>query len=272
MPRPSLGCTIWAATGTKVNGKGGTVVAKNRDNSMGLVTEFRAVCREKGLAFAALFDPERDGYVVAGINEKGLTVVNASAASLPDEKRLVAKEDLTERLLTSFATVDALVAEGTLFATSHPAFYLVADSTKAALIEVAPGGKTSIKVTANGVLTHANHYTDESLKKANERPTRKSRDRLKRINRLLANGSASFDLDGFISLSEDRSAGRIGAIRQECGPARKVCTLATWVVSLPKVGPPELYINILKSDYTAEKKKLTLDSGFWMRIPRPPGP
>lgn len=237
MPRPSLGCTIWAAAGAKVNGKGGTIVAKNRDNSTGLITEFRTVCREKGLAFAALFDPEGDGYVVAGINEKGLTVLNASAASLPDEKRLVAKEDLTERLLTSFATVDALAAEGTFFAASHPAFYIVADSAKVALIEVAPGGKTSIKVTAHGVLTHTNHYTDESLKKANERPTRKSRDRLKRINRLLANNS-SYNLDGFISLSEDRNAGRIGAIRQECGPASKVCTLATWVVSLPKEGSP----------------------------------
>jgi isopenicillin-N N-acyltransferase like protein len=265
-PLSSEGCTLWAATGAKVGGKG-TLIAKNRDNSKDLTSELKVVSREKGFSFVGLFDPEALGYVIAGINEKGLTVVNASAGSLPDEKRNVATEDLTERLLTSFSGVDGVVREEAMFAGSHPAFYMVADAKKVALIEIAPGGKTSIKVTGNGVFTHTNHYTDSALTTANERPAANSRKRLDRINRLLADSPSPFDLDRFILLSEDRSGGASDRILRVCGPAQKVCTLATWVVSVPKVGFPELYLKIVKPDYTEEVLKLKLDDRFWVLRP-----
>jgi isopenicillin-N N-acyltransferase like protein len=268
---PSSGCTLWAATGVNVSGNG-TLVGKNRDNSKELTTVLKVVSREGGFPFIGLFDPEALGYVIAGINEKGLTVVNASAGSLPDEKRNVAKEDLTDRLLTFFSGVDGVVREEAMFAGSHPAFYMIADTEKVALIEVAPGGKTSIKVIRNGILTHTNHYTDDALLASNERPAANSRKRLKRINRLLAGSPPPLSLERFISLSEDRSDSRNDSIFRACSPETKVCTLATWVVSLPKGGFPELYLKIVKSDYTEEVKRLKLDDGFWARAPVKPDP
>lgn len=128
-PPPSGACTLFTAKGSMV-GDRGVLIAKNRDNSKNLVTELRFVAPEKGFRFLGLFDPEADGYVVSGINEKGLTVVNASATSLPDEKRNVATEDLTDRILTTFSSVDGVLHEEAMFAASHPAFYILADTAK----------------------------------------------------------------------------------------------------------------------------------------------
>jgi isopenicillin-N N-acyltransferase like protein len=262
VPEPSDACTLWAATGGRVN-KGGTLMAKNRDNSSGFSTELRFVSRGKGFRFIALFDPEADGYVVSGINEKGLAVTNASAASLPPEKRNVAKEDLTERILTSFSSVDAAAKERAMFAGSHPAFYMIADAGKIAMIEVAPGGKISIKVTDSGVLTHTNHYRDNKLLEANERPTGGSRKRLERINHLLGAVRKSFSFDRFIAITDDSTREGGESIRQPCVPTRNVCTLASWVVLLPEEGSPELYIKIEGKDHTEAVKRMSLDALFW---------
>ncbi len=265
LPRPSEGCTLWAATGKPV-GFRGTVIAKNRDNSKGSATELRFVRREKGFAFAGLFDPEADGYVVAGINEKGLVVVNASATSLPAEKRNVAKEDLTERILVSFASVNAVVRERTMFAESHPAFYMVADAGKTAVIEVAPGGRVSVKSTRSGTLTHTNHYVSRALRGVNERPAKGSRKRLSRINHLLSRSHRPLSLEKFIALSRDGSDGHDDAIFVPCSGERNVCTLSTWVASLPKDGNPEIYLAIVKPDYTEAAERLRIDGKFWERV------
>ena len=145
---------------------------------------------------------------------------------------------------------------------------MVADRGHIALIKgLVPGGRISIKVTAGGVLTHTNHYTGRTLLKANELPARNSLRRLERINRLLAECPPPFSLDRFISLSEDRSGMQGDSILQACGPDRKVCTLATWVVSLPEDGFPELYVTILRPDYTGAATRLKLDAGFWTKMP-----
>lgn len=268
---PSRACTLWAATGAKVS-KGGTLIAKNRDNASGFTTELRFGSRDKGFRFVALFDPEANGYVVSGINEKGLTVTNASAASLPPEKRNVAKEDLTERILTSFSSVDAVVGERAMFADSHPAFYMIADTRKIATVEVAPGGKISVKVRGNGLLTHTNHYMDPKLSEANERPMKSSRKRLGRINRLLGNPRRPLTFDRFIAITDDRKGGDGESIRQPCTPAGNVCTLATWVALLPKRGSPELYVRVEGKDQTETVQRMSLDGPFWEQAFKPVNP
>jgi isopenicillin-N N-acyltransferase like protein len=262
VPVTSEACTLWAATGSRVSG-GDTLIAKNRDNLSGFSTELRFVSRGNGFRFVALFDPEADGYVVSGINERGLTVVNASAGTLPSEKRNVAKEDLTERILASFSSVDEVAAEEAMFAESHPAFYMIADAGKIAVVEVAPGGKTSIKVTRNGVLTHTNHYRDGRLLEANERPAGSSRKRLTRINHLLGSARKPLSLDRFIAMSEDRKGLGGESIRQACGETKNVCTLASWVTLLPREGSPEIYVKIEGKDQTEKVRKFTLDALFW---------
>jgi hypothetical protein len=263
LPMPTArACTLWGATGAKVIEKG-TLIAKNRDNTRNLTTELRFVSRKQGFRFMGLFDPEKDGYVVSGINEKGLTVVNASAASLSEEKRNVAKEDLTDRILTSFESVDGILAEKALFVNSYPAFYMVADAGKMALIEVAPAGKVSVKVTDEGILTHTNHYVDENLSGANERGASGSRKRLDRINHMLGGRTSAFTMEQFIALSEDGKGIQNDAIRQTCGTGRKVCTLASWVAFLPKQGSPLIYVKIERPDGTFAMQRFMLDPRFW---------
>ena len=270
LPATSAACTLWAATGSRVS-HGETLIAKNRDNSSNFSTELRFVSREKGFRFVALFDPEADGYVVSGINEKGLTVVNASATTVPPEKRNVAKEDLTERILTSFSSVDEVAGEEAMFAESHPAFYMIADTGKIAMIEVAPGRKVSIKVTANGVLTHTNHYTDGRLAEANERSAGGSGKRLARINRLLGTGKP-LSFYRFIAMSEDKFGPGGESVRQVCGRTKSVCTLASWVVLLPHEGLPRLYVKIEGKDQTEKVREFTLDTSFWEKAFKPVNP
>ena len=164
---PARACTIWAATGEQVKGKG-SLIAKNRDNLSHLYTVLKTVSPEKGISFYGLFDIEADGYVTAGINEQGLVVVNSAANSVPRNKRLVATEDLTQRLLTSFGSVNAVLSEKDLFQKSHPALYIIGDASKIASIEVAPGGKISVTVQEKGTLFLTNHYTNPELAGANE--------------------------------------------------------------------------------------------------------
>jgi isopenicillin-N N-acyltransferase like protein len=255
-------CTLWAAAGTVVKDNG-TIIAKNRDNNQELITELRFVTRETGFRFVGLFDIEADGYVVSGINEKGLSVINASAASVPDEKRNVAKEDLTEKLLTSFDSVDGLVKEEAMLANSHPAFYIVADRDKLALVEVAPGNKISIKISQEGVFTHTNHYTDEKFLSANEDLTPNSRKRLDRIDYLINTSPLPLSIQRFIAISEDNGNSPSDSILKVCGKSKKVCTLATWVIYMPKKGFSDLYVKLMRPKQPHKVFRFILDDGFW---------
>lgn len=260
---PAHACTIWAATGERVKEKG-SIIAKNRDNLPHLYTVLKAVFPEKGFGYFGIFDIEADGYVTAGINEKGLVVVNASANSVPAKKRHVATEDLTERLLTSFDSVKNLLAGKDLFHKSHPAIYIVGDDTSIASIEVAPGGKISVTMKEKGVLAFTNHYTDSKLLRANERLSRSSFMRLNRINQLMAEqATAPFTLTDFIRFSNDTNGGADGALwRAETFPG-KIRTLASWIVSMPPKGPPELYVKLINPDEPEVISRLRLDNVFW---------
>jgi isopenicillin-N N-acyltransferase like protein len=261
-------CTLWAATGHIVKDNG-TLIAKNRDNTQGLITELRFITREKGFRFVGLFDIEADGYVVSGINEKGLSVINASAASVPDEKRNVAKEDLTERLLTSFDSVDSLIREEAMFAGSHPAFYIIADAGKMALVEVAPGSKVSIKISGDGIFTHTNHYTDETLLSANEHMTPNSRKRLDRIDHLMSKSPLPLTFEQFIAVSEDGGNSPSDSILKVCGKSNKVCTLASWVIYVPKKGSPGLHVKLMKPEQPEKVYRFILDDRFWTEQCKP---
>ena len=255
-------CTIWAATGEKVKDKG-SIVAKNRDNLSSLYTALRFVSPEKGFSFFGIFDIEADGYVTAGINEKGLVVVNASANSVPRKKRHVATEDLTERILTSFDSVNAVLSVKEFFQNSHPAIYIIGDASKIASVEVAPGGKTSVAIKENGILAFTNHYTDTDLLGANERSSRSSFARLKRINYLIGRHTSPFTLDDFIAFSNDRNGGSEGALWTARTPTGKIRTLASWIVYLPANGFPELYVKLANPDEPENTQRITLDSAFW---------
>jgi len=257
-------CTVWGATGDKVNIKG-TIIAKNRDNSPHLFSSQRLSFPINGFKFFGLFDIEADGFVIAGINEKNLAVLNASVTSVPKARREVAKEDVTERLLTTFDSVDAVLSRRDIFEKSHPAIYMIADATKISVIEVAPDGKISIKQTDNGILAFTNHYNSSELGYANENISSNSIARLKRINHFLESSEKAFTIEQFISISEDKAGTSNNSIWRIGDGNSKVRTLASFVVSIPRTGLPEIYIKISNPGEKESIIRDKLDFSNWSK-------
>ncbi len=246
VPRLSA-CTVWGASGQKVSIKG-TIIAKNRDNLPNLFTSPRLLVPQTGFKVFALYDTEAEGYVVGGINEKGLAALNSSAYSVSKDKRHVATEDLTERILTTFASVDAVFLDLDVFAKSHPALYMIADSSKIATIEVAPGGKIAAKMINDGTAAFTNHYTNAGLLWANEYVSEGSRARLKHIQRYLTSSKRPYTMDDFILKSTDRTGGPDYALWRTGSTPEKVRTLASIVISIPASGFPKIYVRIANPD------------------------
>lgn len=252
-----VACTVWAATGKKVGMKG-TIIAKNRDNSPNLYTVPRLLFPEKGYRVFGLFDTEADGYITGGINEKGLAVFNASPVSVPKEKRHVATEDTTERLLVSYGSVRDVLKDLDVFSKSHPALYMLSDPLMIAIIEVAPGGKVAIQQTEDGVLAFTNHYTDSRLSNENKINTPGSRARLARIRNYMFSTKKPFNISDFISISEDRDGGPDHAIWRTGSSREKIRTLAGFILAIPEYGMPEIYIRLANPD----EEERVLRGGF----------
>ncbi len=265
-PGPQAGaCTIWASSGESVRG-GGTIIAKNRDNVSSLHTGLRMVFPPGGFRYFGILDVRADWYVTAAINEKGLVVVNSSANSVPHRKRHVATEDFTERILASFDSVDALLEHKGLFSNTHPAMYIVADLKKIMSVEVAPGGRVSTHVKENGTLAFTNHFTDEGISDANERMSRQSLLRLKRINRLLGDPGRPHSFEEFISMSRDENDGAAGAVMRKAKKGSKIRTLATWIVRLKPGESPELYVGLFNSEEKKRTYRFRLNDNFWNMV------
>jgi hypothetical protein len=260
---PVRACTIWAATGEQVKDRG-SLIGKNRDNLSHLYTTMKTVFPEKGFPFCGLFDIEADGYVTAGINVQGLVVINSAANSVPRNKRLVATEDLTQRLLTSYGSVNAVLSEKDLFQKSHPAIYIIGDALKIASIEVAPGGKISVTVQEKGTLFFTNHYTSTDLAGANELSSASSFMRLKQVQHLMVRQTSPFTLDDFVTISNDRNGGSEGALWRTAGSSGMIRTLASWIVYIPPDGhPPALYVKLANPKEPERTYTVTLDSAYW---------
>lgn len=262
---PAHACTIWAATGEDVKGGGG-IIAKNRDNLSHLYTALKGVSYEKGFSFYGLFDTEANGYVTAGVNEKGLVVVNASANSVPKTKRHTATEDLTQRLLTSFDSVTSVLSESDLFRKSHPAIYIIGDASRIASIEVAPGANISISMKENGSLAFTNHYTSPDLDIANEQHSTGSLMRLERIQYLLSCRKSPFGIDDFIAFSNDATGSSEGALWRSSVAPNTIRTLASWIIHVPRNGPPVLHVRLANDNETERTVTIVLDGAFWREV------
>lgn len=238
-------------------------MGKNRDNRSSLHSRLGLVFPAKGYRFLGILDIEADGYVVAAVNEKGLVVVNASANSVQRSKRHVATEDVTQRILENFDSVDSLSKERDLFRKTHPAIYIIADSARIMSVEVAPRGNVAITVKDNGTLAFTNHYVSESLSDANEKISRESLSRLKRINQLLGGLPKAHTIDDFISLSRDRNGGAPGAVMRISRKGSSIRTLATWIIRLEPGSAPTLYAQVLNEGKKPETFAAQLDQKFW---------
>ena len=233
-------CTMFAAAGDRLAG-GGALIVKNRDRDpQGSALR---VCTPKGgyrhLALVAAANPKEAA--VAGINEKGLVVVDARASCLPAERQQkCGAVALTQALLGRCASVDEVLAQKDLLAASYPVFEMVADLHKVAWIEVAPGGLVASRVSERGALCHTNHYLDPDLGWANCRATPGSRVRLRRISKLLTDQEAAnqkFTFADFLVFSQDRHDGPDRSINRFGSTPPETRTLATFVVQLSGAAP-----------------------------------
>jgi hypothetical protein len=240
--QPSEACTLWGAVGDAVEG-GGTLVAKNRDWAPDHRQELVILRPPEGYTSVALVAVGNDEPgVKAGVNEKGLVIVSATAGQFPsaDRKKIQQKKELMRHFLATCASVEEVLKNIELM--RRPAFYLVGDRTEIAAIEIAPDGRRSVTRTGSGTLHHTNHYCAIEPPDLKRKPGASSRQRYARIEELLKTPEKPFDLDGFIRFSEDRNAGADKSIwRTGSDPARQR-TLATWLVAVPIAGSPQLYL------------------------------
>lgn len=260
-------CTLFAAAGDRVAG-GGALIVKNRDRDP--QESALKVCSPKGgyrhLALVSAANPEEAA--VAGINEKGLVVVDARASCLPAERQQkCGAVALTQALLSRCASVDEVLAQKDLLAASYPVFEMVADLHKVAWIEVAPGGLVAFRVSGRGALCHTNHYLDPDLGWANCRATLGSRVRLRRISKLLADQEASdrkFTFADFLIFSQDRHDGPDRSINRFGSTPRETRTLATFEVRLSGAAP-HVFVRLNNPGEPEKIVNFILEPGLWTK-------
>ena len=237
-------CTLWAAAGEAVRG-GGTLIAKNRDWLPNHQQTLRTVMPVRGYRYFGLFAEgnDRPG-LKAGINEKGLTVVSATAGSLPRGEREEPgrTRGLLVRLLRECDGVAAALARPELF--RGPRHLLLADAGTIAAVEIGPEGAHAVRTRQNGTLAQTNHYRDAALLAFNRRIGRSSDRRLGRIEALLRAGHGPWTPEGFAALSDDREGGPDNALWRTGGTPKRERTLAAWIVHTPPAGPASLIIRI----------------------------
>jgi isopenicillin-N N-acyltransferase like protein len=261
---PVQACTLWAAAGSRTR-DGGTLIAKNRDLRP-QVDVLKVVTPPAGYRYLGLFfiEGKRQG-VTAGINERGLVIVGALAGSVPRSIMYRGEKNLLRKVLTDYDSVEAVAACREIFTASHPVFYMLADRTKIATVEVAPHGRVDFQVRDNGDLSHTNHYLSEQLCGANQKIGASSRIRLQRLQELLLRQVRPLSLDDFIAWSSDRHDGPDNSIWRTGSSPTKTRTLATWIVSTPKNEAPSLYVKLANPDEPEKIVQLKLDPAFWAK-------
>jgi hypothetical protein len=258
---PARACTLFAAAGSSVKG-GGVLIAKNRDRSP-LINGLKVCAPPKGyrhLGLVTLDSPNAPA--VAGINEKGLVVVDASPSSLPLTEEEHSAVPLTQALLSRCASVQEVLAQKELFQASYPVFEMAADRHQAALIEVAPGGRVDIQVIKQGTLCHTNHYQSPRLLWANMLPHPSSQVRLARICELLAGQGRAFTFADFLVFSQDRRAGPDNSINRLGGTPAKTRTVATFVVQISD-DAPHVFARMSNPGEPDKMVNLRLEPGLW---------
>ena len=246
----AVACTLWAASGDNVAG-GGSLIVKNRDwTEQEQATEL--VTPKVGYRYFGVFGltpatkktEKGRRNLVAGINEAGLVVVTATASSIPQKQRQAGPHNpqLAAQLLSGSKNVDEAL-RGTNLSSSMflgPRILLLADASTIAWVEIGPNGKLSVRKEKNSLLTHTNHFLAPDMQQHNINIGKSSKTRLDRINTLLAAEQRPFTLDRFLALSRDKNAGPDNSLFRTGSAPQKPRTLATFAVSIPPDGQPEV--------------------------------
>jgi hypothetical protein len=258
---PAQACTLFAAAGSSVRG-GGTIIAKNRDRCP-LASGLKVFVPQDGYRHLGLVSRDfPKGPAVAGINEKGLVVVDASPSSLAPQEEDCRAIPLTQALLTRCASVAEILAQTELLRASYPVFEIVADRRQVAVIEIAPEGQVSIQVSNQGTLYHTNHYLSSQLLWANQMACHSSKVRFRRIQQLLACQGGPFTFADFLVFSQDRHAGPDKSINRLGSTLRETRTLATFVVQLSD-DAPHVFVRISNPGEPDKIVNFRLEPALW---------
>lgn len=262
-------CTLWGSTG-EYSVDSSTILAKNRDWKADNVTVIKKAQKKDGYKYFGIFG-EKNGKstgLKAGVNEMGLALVSATASSIPKKERKYPgkKFSINTLILSKFDSVDAVLKEREIFSRYKPCFFMIGDKHKIAVIEVAPGGKISVKETENGIIYHTNHYiSNTEFEKYNKKKSTSSKIRLKRISALLGSRKEPFSMQDFVKISLDRNDGADNSLWRTGSNPKKSRTLATFIVEIPGTGPPKVYIRTADpgKERTEYHFVLVDGDGFW---------
>jgi len=241
--RAAESCTLWAAVGDATR-DGGSLVVKNRDWRPDHWQEVKRVAPTQGFRYVGLFAHGNDDPgLKAGVNQKGLVVVSATAPFRQRELKAMPKaKDRLGRILREHATVEEALQRHDLFL--GPTFLLVADRRQAAVVEIGPNGTFTIANAVGGVIAHTNHYLLPEMTRFN--PTKigeSSRERFARIREFLSAG-APFGASDFEQFSASRDGGPDEAIWRTGKTAAATRTLATWMVHQTRGGEIEVFVRL----------------------------
>ena len=254
-------CTLWGAAGDRVRG-GGVLVVKNRDWKPDHQQTLKLVEPGDGYKYLGLFAP---GGVRAGVNEKGLVVLSATAGSIPRKARqsLPRERGLNAKLLKHCATVDEALASTAWL--RGPRILLLADPAQMAVLEIGPKGEVAFRRCANGALWASNHYQEPKLAPYNPAPGSRrlasSRAREKRI-RLELSGERQYSLADFIKLSRDTTGGPNLALWRTGKTQKSTRTLSSFIVYLPPQGRGGVFVRLANPGRPQKERTLELEQVF----------
>lgn len=262
LPGSAWPCTLFGLAGDAV-ANGGTLLLKNRDWRPDHVQEVAAVAPRTGYRYVGLFarGGEAPG-LKAGVNQPGLTVVTATAGSIPRGERRgeAGMGGILRKLLTECGSVDEALARTDLFGRAKPCLFLLGDRTGLARVEVAPGGRFAVSRTRNGALIQTNHYLQPSLADANIRIGASSQASYERIRELLDRLPRPADLDTLERLSRDTAGGPDNGIWRTGTTPTTTRTVATFAVAMPPSGPGRLRVRLADPGQAERTVEMVLDA------------
>lgn len=207
-------CTLFGAVGEGMVEGGGTLAAKTRDEHPG-PQRFDIAVPSKGYAYLGLFTGDKHRFNM-GFNEKGLFLARSTSGSLPRKERLALPRFFKHRLsatdwiMQHYASVDEVLAHKEVFV--EPVNYLLADRTKIAVVEVMPGGQTTVRITEHGTAAHTNHFIEPESEALNQKIGSSSARRLERIRELLAAADKPLKIADMAAMTRDRHDGPVRSI------------------------------------------------------------
>lgn len=255
-------CTLWGVVCT--NASGGTLICKNRDWKPDHTQVLKMNRSGKGYAYFGLYAVGgTEPGIKEGVNEKGLTVVTASASSIPQSQRdnQPGKHSVLSKLLSGYASCDEVLAKkDELFSVTRTMFIMISDRTKILVVEVGLEGKYAIKTVENGSAVHTNHFLEEKLAAFNTKMGTSSTTRLDRITELLKAGSESHSIEAFSKISRDQHAGPDNSLWRT---GKNGSTLSSWIIETPARDAPKLRVVVANPGKPEEMHTFVLDQKFW---------